>query len=143
MLATTQLPDLRAVAVDSTFADFGPLLQAQTGSSSFLGSALPTLARFFGRLELGFDAGKIVPRRAVAKLSPCPILIIHGLADRLIPVEQARENFRAAHAPKQLFLIPKAGHCRGRLVNPGVYEPRVAAFLRAALFAPATSSRSS
>lgn len=142
LLSTTQLPDLRAVVVDSTFADFAPLLQAQTGSSSFLGRALPTLARAFGHLELGFDAGEIAPRRAVAKLSPRPIFIIHGLADKLIPVSQARENFRTAYQPKQIMLIPGAGHCRGRLVNPGQYEPRVAAFLRAA-FAAATPHRSS
>lgn len=39
-----------------------------------------------------------------------PLLIVHGEADRVIPVEMGRAVFRAASEPKQLVTIPRAGH---------------------------------
>ena len=41
---------------------------------------------------------------------PVPVLIQHGSADELVPVEQARRNFDAAVRPKQLQIIDGAGH---------------------------------
>lgn len=39
-----------------------------------------------------------------------PLLIVHGEADRVIPVEMGRAVYRAASEPKQLVTIPRAGH---------------------------------
>lgn len=39
-----------------------------------------------------------------------PILFIHGTADETVPTQMSRELFAAAPEPKQLLLIPKAGH---------------------------------
>jgi fermentation-respiration switch protein FrsA (DUF1100 family) len=39
-----------------------------------------------------------------------PVLIMHGALDRLIPVEQGRALYAAARDPKQLEIVPAAGH---------------------------------
>lgn len=39
-----------------------------------------------------------------------PLLIIHGEADSLIPVEHAKTLFAAANEPKQLAIVARAGH---------------------------------
>ena len=39
-----------------------------------------------------------------------PVLILHGTADAVVPVEHGRRLFEAAGAPKQLAIIDGAGH---------------------------------
>jgi pimeloyl-ACP methyl ester carboxylesterase len=39
-----------------------------------------------------------------------PILFIHGTADEIIPVKMSQELYQAAPEPKQLLLVPDAGH---------------------------------
>ncbi|MET0316448.1 MAG: alpha/beta hydrolase [Rhodococcus fascians] len=39
-----------------------------------------------------------------------PVLIQHGADDELVPVEQARHNFRTAAQPKRLQIVDGAGH---------------------------------
>jgi fermentation-respiration switch protein FrsA (DUF1100 family) len=48
-----------------------------------------------------------------------PILIVHGSADELIPVEYGRRLFEAANEPKQLEIIEGAGH--GDLWDRGLW----------------------
>jgi hypothetical protein len=50
------------------------------------------------------------PTEAIAKLSPMPVLIIHGLDDTIVPPEHAKRLFAAAREPKALWLLPKTGH---------------------------------
>ncbi len=40
----------------------------------------------------------------------CPVLVLAGERDRLIPVEESRRLFEAAVEPKHLALIPGARH---------------------------------
>lgn len=39
-----------------------------------------------------------------------PLLVIHGAADSLIPVEYGKTLFAAANEPKQLVIVARAGH---------------------------------
>ena len=39
-----------------------------------------------------------------------PLLILHGEADRVIPVEMGRAVYNAANAPKEIVTFPRAGH---------------------------------
>lgn len=40
----------------------------------------------------------------------CPVLVIHGDRDMLIPVEEGLALFEAAREPKELFIVRGAGH---------------------------------
>jgi uncharacterized protein len=39
-----------------------------------------------------------------------PLLVIHGAADTLIPVEYGKALFALANEPKELVIVPRAGH---------------------------------
>lgn len=47
----------------------------------------------------------------------CPVLIIHGEKDRVVPIEQSRAIYDAARQPKRLIVVRGAGH--GRPVSDG------------------------
>jgi pimeloyl-ACP methyl ester carboxylesterase len=40
----------------------------------------------------------------------CPVLVTHGEPDNVVPTEQGRALFSAAHEPKKLMIFPGAGH---------------------------------
>lgn len=40
----------------------------------------------------------------------CPVLVMHGERDEIVPVEQGRALYEAAPGPKRLHLFPGAGH---------------------------------
>ncbi len=60
----------------------------------------------------------------------CPILVIHGEMDELIPVGEGLDLYAAAPEPKELYLVPGAGHNDVSLVAGSEYARRIASFLR-------------
>ncbi len=56
----------------------------------------------------GFSA--VSPLKWIDKISPRHLLLIHGEKDDLVPVEHARMLFERAGEPKNLVIIPGAGH---------------------------------
>jgi uncharacterized protein len=39
-----------------------------------------------------------------------PVLFLHGMKDTVVPFDMSQRLYKAASAPKQILLIPKAGH---------------------------------
>ena len=60
-----------------------------------------------------------------------PILILHGSDDRTIPVEMAAELMAIATEPKQLAIIPQAGHDNLEEVGGEEYKQYLQRFIRA------------
>lgn len=58
-----------------------------------------------------------------------PVLIIHGEADRLVPVSMARRLYQLARRPKDLYLIPGAGHNETVQLGGGEYGDRIRRFI--------------
>lgn len=50
------------------------------------------------------------PRDYVARISPRPLLLMHGENDPLIPLAHAQQLYANARAPKTLYVIPRGGH---------------------------------
>lgn len=63
------------------------------------------------------------------KVSRCPILFIHGMEDNFVPVWMTRKNFEACRSPKELLLVPNAGHAASYYENVSLYENAVTGFL--------------
>lgn len=70
------------------------------------------------------------PVALVGAIAPRPVLIVHGEADATSEVANGRRLYRAAREPKELLLIPEAGHTEAWEVAPLAYERRVAGFFR-------------
>jgi dipeptidyl aminopeptidase/acylaminoacyl peptidase len=58
--------------------------------------------------QKGFDT--VSPIKWIDKISPCPLLLVHGDADELIPLEHAHRLYQKAKEPKELKIIPGARH---------------------------------
>ena len=58
----------------------------------------------------GWKLVPVPPAEAAAKISPVPLLIVHGDKDHYFPAEHARQLYMAAKEPKELWLIPGMGH---------------------------------
>ena len=52
----------------------------------------------------------ISPIRWVDKISPRPLLLIHGEGDEVVPVEHAFKLYEKAGEPREIAIIPGAGH---------------------------------
>lgn len=58
--------------------------------------------------QKGFEL--ISPIDWIDRISPRPLLLVHGDADELIPVKHAHRLYRKAKEPKELKIIPGAKH---------------------------------
>jgi fermentation-respiration switch protein FrsA (DUF1100 family) len=58
----------------------------------------------------GWKLIPVPPAEAAAKISPVPLLIVHGDKDLYFPAEHARQLYMAAREPKELWLLPGMGH---------------------------------
>jgi putative redox protein len=56
----------------------------------------------------GFNT--VSPLNWIGRISPRPLLLIHGDKDDLVPVEHAHRLYKKAGKPKELVIIPEAGH---------------------------------
>lgn len=116
-LGTTAATDL------ASRQDCGALvLEAPLSSASDMASyavpILPRWAHWIGRNR--FESAQKISR------VKCPILIAHGDADSVIPVEQGRKVFAAASEPKKLLIIPNGSHW---LPSVNGYVDQVADFI--------------
>ena len=59
-----------------------------------------------------------------------PVLFIHGTVDDVVPAEMSQRLYEAAPQPKQLALIPDAGHSSIAVVGLAQYRWAVQAFVR-------------
>lgn len=73
-----------------------------------------TSVRAMGRVHYPFIPTPLVPDaypslRRIGELE-CPLLVMHGEQDEIVPVEHGRALFEAAAGPKRLHLFAGAGH---------------------------------
>jgi alpha-beta hydrolase superfamily lysophospholipase len=69
------------------------------------------------------------PVRRVGRIAPRGLLLIAPQADRLISWHQSERLLAAAAEPKELYVVPDAGHAEAYSVAPGAYRTRVLDFL--------------
>ena len=65
---------------------------------------------WFGEGESGVQLDQVRPIDDVPIIHPRAILFIHGEQDDLVRVENSLSLYDAALEPKELYLIPNAGH---------------------------------
>lgn len=65
------------------------------------------------------------PLPSMAKISPLPLLVLHGDQDAVVPVQEGRRLYEAALEPKQLWIVPGAGHIQ-TMRNPAERDRLVA-----------------
>jgi pimeloyl-ACP methyl ester carboxylesterase len=102
------------------------------------------MGRLLGRLAMGtriaaegWDPVPAAPHEVVGRISPVPLLIVHGDADHYFPIEHAEQLYAAAKDPKALWLEPGFGHAEAA-ASPDLLR-RIADWVRTAPLAPGRS----
>jgi dipeptidyl aminopeptidase/acylaminoacyl peptidase len=127
-------PRVKAVVADSAWSDVKHWLKPSlSGFVKHPTDHFSPLSLAFVRLRTGTDFGSLKPERVIAKLSPRPLLLIHGDADDIVPFGDAERNLRAAGEPKELWRIPGAAHGDTVRADGPLASQRVVAFFEQAL----------
>jgi pimeloyl-ACP methyl ester carboxylesterase len=82
--------------------------------------------------ELGGDPRETEPIRMVGLIEPVPLLLIHGEADRTVPIADGRRLAAAAGPSTAHWTVPGADHAGSHATMPQEYEARVTDTLRSA-----------
>jgi fermentation-respiration switch protein FrsA (DUF1100 family) len=115
-LGESPVRGLRAIVIDGAFASYLAMARIVAGQ---LGASLVT--------------DELAPKDFVKKLSPVPLLVVHGSNDEVVPVSQGRQLFEAAGQPKTLFEVKSGRHGTALSNDEGAYRRKMIAWLDAAL----------
>jgi dipeptidyl aminopeptidase/acylaminoacyl peptidase len=132
ILAAARCPAAVAVVAESAYAAWATTVCFALQGYAHLPPVLARpgawlLTRWIG-LRLGFRLEDAEPVRVIAKLSPRAVFLIHGPHDPYIPTGEAQRLFDAAGQPKELWILPEAGHTQALELRPTEYETRVIGF---------------
>lgn len=131
VLAAVQFSAIRAVAVDSAYADPAKAIaRSQWLTYHIPRIPLGQLCIWGTELRLGCRLRTVSPIRVVRRLAPRPLLVIHGMQDLGIPPEEGKALFEMAGQPKELWLVPGADHVSSFYLNPETYSQRVLGFFQ-------------
>jgi uncharacterized protein len=91
-----------------------------------------TSARHLAKLKYGAVAAAIMHSQfpsvqMISKVS-CPVLVIHGTLDEVIPVAMGREVYAAVRSRKALWIVEGAGHNNLRSLAGDDYGGKIRAF---------------
>ncbi len=102
--ATTALnkDKIRAVIVDSAFSDYREIVRDKMAQL-----IITWPFQYPASLFLNNDYS---PVKWIKKISPVPVLIIHGTDDRIVPFHHGRELFESALPPKEFWPAEGKGH---------------------------------
>ena len=120
---------LRAVALASTPAD----LEAETRRANAAGGVLSVWPALWVLHRYRGAVTDSPPLRAIRALAPRAVFIIGGEHDPLVPPRAAQALFAAALEPKEIWIVPGAGHAGFAAAAPSEYAARLAGFFARAL----------
>jgi len=134
IFAARHLPAVSAFVFDSPFAVLTGLVDRQFEHWPRLpGRAFAALARFYGSLFMGIRPADIAPKDYAQALGSGSVLVFHGAADSLIPIEQGRQLFAKIPGPKEFVETKGAEHVQSFAVMGKAYETKVVTFFQTCL----------
>jgi len=133
ILAAADSPRIGAVAADSPYARLRDPVRAAICQRGYPRAVSPLLAWSVCSVASLHARGALDPIQVVHRIAPRPLLLIHGEADDLIPVDNAHALYAQAGQPKELWVVPEVGHARVAEVEPRAYADRITSFFEASL----------
>jgi dipeptidyl aminopeptidase/acylaminoacyl peptidase len=121
-------PTIRAVVADSPFATMRDVVAFAYQRRRVPTRPILDLTDALTQWRYGYPFEAVRPLDVVGQIAPRPLLLIHGTADQIIPVEHSRRLYAAAGTPKELWVFEGATHCGGYFADRPAYVTRVAQF---------------
>lgn len=129
LFAASKDPQVAAVVSVSSLAHPGRFMQSGLTRQG-VPAPLARLALRYVERVIGHRYAEFAPVHTIPKVR-APILLIHGSADRTVPLDDAHELHAAAGGRAELIVVPDAGHTD--VERLGSASGEVARFLNAAL----------
>lgn len=130
LMAAAQLPEIEAVIAVSPFTSVEDNLDEGIRSLTGLNPRFfAPLVLFFGQWEAGVDLSAVRPVDVIGRISPRPVLLIHGAKDQTLPVRNSYQLYEAARDPKVLVVYEGVGHGGFVFQEPKQYPRQVLEFL--------------
>ena len=130
---------IAALISDSAYAHLDALLRRTPPLESLNPAFTQTIVWEVG-LIAGRPASAIAPVSAAAELGRRALMVIGGGRDPIATPSDARKIFAAASGPKEIWIVPAAGHAGALAADPHEYAGRVDAFLAKYLDASAPAN---
>jgi alpha-beta hydrolase superfamily lysophospholipase len=129
LLAAAADPQIAAVVADSSFTSGRDVVAHGVRSVLRMAPDILLLAadEVLQRRH-GYRFSSARPIDAVARIAPRPLLLIHGSADTVVPVEHAHRLYDAAGEPHELWVAEGAEHCGAYFADRQAYCRRVVGF---------------
>ena len=133
ILASVGLESVKAILTDGAFSSDTTLeYLMQRWASIFAKVRLiyenhpPTFWRFlrwltFRQSRRRFNCRYPSVRKAIVRIGPRPIFLIHGERDSYIPVSQSQLLYDLARGPRYLWIVPRAKHNQCIIQQPEEY----------------------
>ena len=121
-------PSIRVVVLDSPFGDLPELLDRQLTAHSHLPRLFNPGILAAARIVYGVRTDNLVPIRSALRWGARPMLLIHGEADSIVPVRQARAIARTAGPSCQAVFLPGVEHVGAYDGQPRRYIAAVGGF---------------
>ena len=129
-------PRLEAVVITSSYSSLPAAVTDAFDDMALLPRRpFGPLIIFLVEQRVGVKISAVNSTRDLATLSPRAVMIIHGTADTLFPVEHAHKMYAAAGPPKTLWLIEGMGHENPVKGQEAEYQARVVSFFEQAFAA--------
>lgn len=126
---TASHDDVRALVADSAFSSLNDTIDTSvrffTGLPPF---PFGPMIRFWAEREGGFPASAVDAKTWIGAVSPRPVLIVQGGADRVVSAESGQRLFDAAREPKSFWFDPGVGHGQFLKMRPDEFTARVVGF---------------
>ena len=110
MASELDLPEnVKGIVADCGYSNVKEMVIRVAGFMHFPAKIIYPFARLSARIYGGFDPDETSPASALRNCK-IPVLLIHGEADELVPVEMSWENYHACGSEKEILIVPKANH---------------------------------
>lgn len=126
IMAAARDERIKAVVADSAFASQARLVTHHLRQyvGRFIAPAIFRLAKGV----LHYDIHEVEPGGDAGKISPRPVMFIHGELDDVTNPDDSISMYKAAGEPKELWIVEGAGHVDAYFQNREEYSRRVGEF---------------
>ncbi|HJS28137.1 MAG TPA: prolyl oligopeptidase family serine peptidase [Anaerolineales bacterium] len=126
LLAAARTSDIDAVVAMGGFSSLADDVLEPEIERVWIDRTVRTLILFLIGYQLGIDPDLVSPVDQVDRISPRPILLIYGEGER----RPGETLFEAAGDPKEMWIVPNAGHGGYAAADPEEYRSRVLTFFQ-------------